>query len=64
MATCKDGCKHSVFCHTWGEHKCLKKKRHIRSGEITDCELYEKGNNTVPVCHCETCESRYMEDDD
>lgn len=64
MAVCKDGCKHAVFCPTWGEHKCVKKERHIRPGEVTDCELYEKGTNDIQECHCESCERRVKDYDD
>lgn len=65
MNSCKDGCKHAVFCETWGEYKCLKKKRHISlllSGCY--CGEYEKGTCDISECHCEACEGRVKDNDD
>lgn len=37
-------CAHSRFDETWGEYKCVKKKKKIRSlGSACGCEDYKKG---------------------
>ena len=62
MNSCKDNCKHSILCETWGNYKCTLKKRRYES-PLENCGSYEKSTDkAVKVCQCEECNSRDPEE--
>lgn len=49
-------CKHAIFCPTWGNHKCMKRRLRIENiADITPCAMYEEGSPEVEKCQCEDC---------
>lgn len=60
MSNCKT-CKNAVFCETWGEWKCVPKKRRVYDIDLGLCTLYKEGEPKM-TCGCETCQGREKEE--
>ena len=66
MANNVKDCEHSIFCPTWTEWKCVKKREKIGEGNICrGCIDFKKKDKDAkePECHCETCVERIKEGD-
>jgi hypothetical protein len=54
-------CEFGLWCHTWGELKCVKKKQRMyRILSKDDCPNFkkrEKGHILDTPCQCEDCMS-------
>ena len=57
-------CKHSVYCESWGEYKCLRKSIRIKNPYFpVNCDKFKKSSEEKKVCRCKTCLSKEKEEE-
>ena len=49
-------CEHVIFCPTWGDYKCMKRRLRVKNISDGDsCSVYKKRSSEDKKCQCEDC---------